>query len=43
MGTDEEGDGSKKERRVGSGLYERYWGKTKLCEINCEHEEIKNG
>jgi hypothetical protein len=24
MDTDEEGDGSKKERRVGSGLYERY-------------------
>ena len=24
INTDEEGDGSKKERRVGSGLYERY-------------------
>lgn len=24
MDTDEEGDGSKKERRVGNGLYERY-------------------
>ena len=28
MDTDEEGDGSKKERRIGSGLYERYYEKS---------------